>query len=568
MSLSKRIGLAILVLLLASTSLLAQDIPVRNWTVPVFDAEALKYGELRPFTHTQGNTPAIFVPYGPCRLTDSRVSSGGPGPIAGGGTRNYDFVPSGCGGNDVSEPILAWSLNFSVVNTAGPGFLYAYPTSGAPPPVSILNYSGAAGEIRNNAAILPVNAATGSFTVGAGVSATDVIIDTNGLFLAVLEDTTSFHVTGTAFSTGVIRGENTRLDANGIGVWGSHAGGGIGVYGSSVNGWGVYGTSVNGWGVHGVTVNDLGVFGYASSTTDQNFGVFGFSESAANGSNGVRGLANNGAGITYGVYGQTNSIFSDAAGVFGVGQGGLTAGTSGGFASAGVRGESHSATGVFGVTDDWEGVRGVVVNSMGIPIVAGVLGFNGLTDYGIFALGPYGGTGAKYFVEPHPSDASRVIRYVSLEGPESGTYFRGRGRFQNGLATIEVPEDFRMVTDSEGLTVQVTPIGEMATVGVLKMGLEEIVVRGSRDVEFSYMVNGVRRTHKHLTPIGPGREYMPESPDSKMPLYLTEGQKRMLISNGTYLPDGTVNLETARRLGWDRVWEQRRPAPQPPRENE
>jgi hypothetical protein len=49
-----------------------------------------------------------------------------------------------------------------------------------------------------------------------------------------------------------------------------------------------------------------------------------------------------------------------------------------------------------------------------------------------------------------------------------------------------------------------------------------------------------------------------------MPLYLPEVLKQRLISNGTYRPDGTVNLETARRLGWDKVWEQRsQPEPQP-----
>jgi hypothetical protein len=101
-------------------------------------------------------------------------------------------------------------------------------------------------------------------------------------------------------------------------------------------------------------------------------------------------------------------------------------------------------------------------------------------------------------------------------------------------------------------------------VAAVKIGLDRIQVRGSRDVEFSYMVNGVRKSHKHLTPIGPGSEYMPESAGAKIPLYLTEGQKEMLISNGTYKPDGTVNMETARRLGWDKAWEKRgRPTPQP-----
>jgi hypothetical protein len=38
-----------------------------------------------------------------------------------------------------------------------------------------------------------------------------------------------------------------------------------------------------------------------------------------------------------------------------------------------------------------------------------------------------------------------------------------------------------------------------------------------------------------------------------------------LIQNGTYNADGTVNMETARRLGWDKVWEERsRPAPRDP----
>jgi hypothetical protein len=175
-----------------------------------------------------------------------------------------------------------------------------------------------------------------------------------------------------------------------------------------------------------------------------------------------------------------------------------------------------------------------------------------------------GGTGAKYFIEPHATDPSLVIKYIALEGPESGTYFRGKGRFQNGLASIEVPEDFRMVTDREGLSIQVTPIGQMATVAVQSIDLDRIVVQGSRNVEFFYTVNGVRKTHKNLTPIGPGTEFVPASPDTKMPLYLTEGQKQMLISNGTYKPDGTVNMETARRLGWDKEWEKRaRPAPQP-----
>jgi hypothetical protein len=41
-----------------------------------------------------------------------------------------------------------------------------------------------------------------------------------------------------------------------------------------------------------------------------------------------------------------------------------------------------------------------------------------------------------------------------------------------------------MTTSPEGLSIQVTPIGRMATVAVQSIGLERIVVMSSRDVEF------------------------------------------------------------------------------------
>lgn len=201
------------------------------------------------------------------------------------------------------------------------------------------------------------------------------------------------------------------------------------------------------------------------------------------------------------------------------------------------------------------GIAGALNDPGGMPLARGYLGMDqGPSNWAVFAEGNYGGTGAKYFVEPHPHRADLVIRYVALEGPEAGTYFRGRGKLQNGLATIDVPEDFRLVTDPDSLTVQITPIGEMATVAVVRMALDRIVVRGSRNVAFSYMVNGVRKSHRSIVPMGPGSEYAPQSLDAKIPAHLTPVQREYLISNGTYNADGTVNLETARALGWDKSW--------------
>jgi hypothetical protein len=234
---------------------------------------------------------------------------------------------------------------------------------------------------------------------------------------------------------------------------------------------------------------------------------------------------------------------------------------------AGVRGQGTSY-GTVGISPN-EGVTGGLVNFSGFERAFGILGFNAgalaSQAYGVYSGGNFAATGTKSFVEPHPSDSSKVIRYISLEGAEPGTYFRGKGKFERGTARIPVPEDFRMVTDEEGLTVQITPIGGMASVGVMKADLNEIVVQSSRNLEFYYLVNGIRRTHKHLTsPIGEGTEFMPRHSTSKIPGYLTEGQKRFLIQNGTYKADGTVNMETAHRNGWDRIWAEReRPEPAP-----
>src|SRR5215472_6429678 len=71
------------------------------------------------------------------------------------------------------------------------------------------------------------------------------------------------------FSAGV-RGQNDGTGGNGIGVYGSHAGGGWGVYGTSQSGNGVYGTSsgvgVAGFGTTGVSGSGTtGVHGTATA---------------------------------------------------------------------------------------------------------------------------------------------------------------------------------------------------------------------------------------------------------------------------------------------------------------
>jgi hypothetical protein len=122
------------------------------------------------------------------------------------------------------------------------------------------------------------------------------------------------------------------------------------------------------------------------------------------------------------------------------------------------------------------------------------------------------------------------------------------------VAAIDVPEAFRSVTDPEGLTVVATPVGGPAVVWVAKLGLDRIVLQASSDVDFHYVVNGVRKAYRDFAPVAANSDFVPDGPDDRrFALYAPEIQRR-LVATGIYNADGTVNLETAKRLGWDRNW--------------
>jgi hypothetical protein len=103
--------------------------------------------------------------------------------------------------------------------------------------------------------------------------------------------------------------------------------------------------------------------------------------------------------------------------------------------------------------------------------------------------------GCKFFVLPHPTDPTKEITYASLEGPEAGTYFRGTADLVEGEAIVEMPEHFSLVTSSEGLTVQLTPVGEWLHLYVVELSPTRLVVREAqgRDGRFFYFIQGLRQ---------------------------------------------------------------------------
>jgi hypothetical protein len=347
---------------------------------------------------------------------------------------------------------------------------------------------------------------------------------------------TASAVMGTGAGTGV-SGQGV-VGVSGIG----NAAHTTGVYGrtggdaaSGEGGWaGVWGDSHDSTAVQGTSFNDRGVLGITNSATAI-AAVEGLNRST--GGTGVLGRTGSGAPAA------NQNISDEIAGVWGD-AGGTGTGVLGTAVDAGVVGLGN-LYGVLGgglTKGDVTGVEGIGSS--------GVVGQG--SSYGVYSLGNFGGTGAKYFVEPHPTDPTKEIRYVCLEGRESGTYFRGTGRIVRGFATIEVPEDFSIVTSPKGITVQLTPVGDLAVLAVMRQGLDGIVIRGSSDVEFHYMVNGVRRALEDHAPISENRDFIPRSADgSRLTIGLPAESLRRLKENGTLNEDGSVNLETAHRLGWD-----------------
>ena len=338
------------------------------------------------------------------------------------------------------------------------------------------------------------------------------------------------------------------------GVVGSNAGTGYGLSGLSANGTGVFAKSSGGTGpgVYGWSTTGDGIEAYSTS------GVYhGIYASATGAGNGVYATTNTGNGIYAETHGLNAGVYgyntSTGSGVFGLNNAG----------GPGVYGASHSSG--FGVYASSDYNDGVQATSGGL-YKAGVTGVHtadtaGYGVYGssssswaILANGMFGATGAKSFVEPHPTDASKEIHYASLEGREVGTYFRGSGHLVHGEAVIEVPDDFKIVTSAEGLTVVATPIGELAMIACISKSLDRIVIRGSADVDFDYLVSGVRKAFSDFAPVGSNATFVPSSLSggSDMTEALPAESVRRLISNGTLNADGSVNAHTALRLGWDK----------------
>lgn len=132
----------------------------------------------------------VFTPLTPCRIADTRLASGGSGPITASsskafevwGTSNYAFQGGNAAGCGLSaEHPQAVVLNVTAVTPTAPGYATVYPANAASRPnISSINY--VTGAVVNNTVVSPLG------TVGLNdvqiytVAQANYVIDIVGFF--------------------------------------------------------------------------------------------------------------------------------------------------------------------------------------------------------------------------------------------------------------------------------------------------------------------------------------------------------------------------------------------------
>lgn len=250
-----------------------------------------------------------------------------------------------------------------------------------------------------------------------------------------------------------VQGINNGTGDFGIGVYGTHAGSGYGVYGSSASGRGVFGSSPTGIGVFGLSssgtagsfqiLNDTnsspalkastGGSGAAASLTVANslststavnitsdsLGS-GITLQLSNAGNEARGIDVSQAGTGTGVY----SSSTGGTGVWGI---------SGSFGGAGVIGENTTGEAIVGRSQGDVGVGAVVGRSDGLGY--GVRGFNTKTGIGVLGqTGISGGTGiGGRFENINAANGSDALQ-AATNGPGYAANFTASAAGGKGLS--------------------------------------------------------------------------------------------------------------------------------------
>ena len=114
--------------------------------------------------------------------------------------------------------------------------------------------------------------------------------------------------------------------------------------------------------------------------------------------------------------------------------------------------------------------------------------------------------GWKGFDIKHPTKENHRLRYVCLEGPEGGVYYRG---ILKDSEFIELPDYWKDLVDTKTITVHLSPIGTYQYL-YYTVAKNRIIVKNHSNLptHCSYVVYGERKDGERLIP-----EYKGNSPE-------------------------------------------------------
>ena len=114
--------------------------------------------------------------------------------------------------------------------------------------------------------------------------------------------------------------------------------------------------------------------------------------------------------------------------------------------------------------------------------------------------------GWKGFDIKHPTKENHRLRYICLEGPEGGVYYRG---ILKDSEFIELPDYWKDLVDTKTITVHLTPIGTYQYL-YYTVAKNRIIVKNHSNLptHCSYIVYGERKDGERLIP-----EYEGNSPE-------------------------------------------------------
>ncbi len=383
------------------------------------------------------------------------------------------------------------------------------------------------------------NASNATTTLAGNTAGAELLVkNANGSSAGAFSLYGLLTATAPTVNAAAVRGYNSATNAFGYGVWGSQAGSGTGVYGSSPSGKGVWGTTTSGTGVRGSSSSGTGVLGQHLATTGTAPGVSASTNSTADdadalvatvtptspgvNSEAVRGV-NNGTGFAgigvygqqngsgYGVYGSTSNgtgvtgtSLSFGTGVYGTTPNGTGVfgdsssgdGVVGGSSSGdGVHGSSSSGFGVGGNSQNDDGVHGYSSNGTGVHGSSGT-GYAGWFQGNVTVTGTLTKGGGAFRIDHPLHPAHTYLQHSFVESPDMMDVYNGNVRTDaKGFATVAMPRYFQALNRS--FRYQLTPLGRdgwNARAGIWrKIRNSRFTIRTDKPrVEVSWQVTGIR----------------------------------------------------------------------------